>query len=263
MASIAYRPFASTVAAVLATAVIAGGHSLAGADVSEAATSAPDHDASRWSPPLVASPSSGNGSAATGQDVRPPGAVGPVEEIRTVRSSPSRQHRPRHAGQHPLTGKHPHHRHRTPHQPTRHHAGTRSASLHAKNIRHQARATRPGGTGTVKRVAPRGTAVRPAGAGDPRTTARSLLPANGFSVDQFGCLDRLWTKESGWNPNARNRSSGAYGIPQALPAGKLASAGSDWRTNPRTQIQWGLSYIKSRYGTPCAAWRHSQRTNWY
>jgi hypothetical protein len=80
---------------------------------------------------------------------------------------------------------------------------------------------------------------------------------------QFGCLDSIFNKESGWNPYATNPSSGAYGIPQALPGSKMASAGSDWRTNPYTQVRWGVSYIKSRYGTPCNAWAHSQQVGWY
>ncbi|TAL11978.1 MAG: hypothetical protein EPN99_17185, partial [Frankiales bacterium] len=82
-------------------------------------------------------------------------------------------------------------------------------------------------------------------------------------ADQFGCLDRLWQKESGWRVRATNPSSGAYGIPQALPAGKMASAGSDWRTSARTQIRWGLGYIDDRYGSPCGAWAHSRAHNWY
>ncbi|QYJ02656.1 lytic transglycosylase domain-containing protein [Nocardioides panacisoli] len=98
---------------------------------------------------------------------------------------------------------------------------------------------------------------------DPRTIARALMGDFGFSASQFGCLDSLWQKESGWNPAARNPSSGAHGIPQALPGSKMASAGSDWATNPRTQITWGLGYIQDRYGSPCAAWGHSQRVNWY
>ncbi len=99
--------------------------------------------------------------------------------------------------------------------------------------------------------------------GDPRSIARALMGRYGFSAEQFGCLDALWVKESGWNHRATNPSSGAYGIPQSLPATKMASAGSDWRTNPTTQIRWGLNYIKERYGSPCSAWAHSQRTNWY
>ncbi|PFG34509.1 transglycosylase domain-containing protein [Sanguibacter antarcticus] len=81
--------------------------------------------------------------------------------------------------------------------------------------------------------------------------------------DQFACLDALWTKESGWNYTADNPSSSAYGIPQALPGSKMASAGADWATNPQTQVRWGVSYIAGRYGTACAAWAHSQEVNWY
>lgn len=91
----------------------------------------------------------------------------------------------------------------------------------------------------------------------------ALLLDAGFSLGQMPCLDKLFKKESGWNHKASNRSSGAYGIPQALPGKKMASAGSDWRTNPATQIEWGLGYIKGRYNTPCNAWSHSQNTGWY
>jgi hypothetical protein len=96
-----------------------------------------------------------------------------------------------------------------------------------------------------------------------RKTGCSLMLASGFDIDQFPCLDKLFDKESGWNYKATNRSSGAYGIPQALPGSKMASAGSDWKTNPATQIKWGLGYIKGRYDTPCGAWSHSQSTGWY
>jgi hypothetical protein len=98
---------------------------------------------------------------------------------------------------------------------------------------------------------------------DPRSIARAMLPQFGFSSDQFSCLDSLWTKESGWNPSADNASSSAYGIPQALPGSKMATAGADWATNPATQIKWGLGYIRDSYGSPCAAWGHSQAYNWY
>jgi len=101
------------------------------------------------------------------------------------------------------------------------------------------------------------------GGGDPRTIAQTLLPEFGFSADQFPCLDSLWTKESGWNPAADNPTSSAYGIPQALPGSKMASAGADWATNPATQIRWGLGYIAEVYGSPCGAWAHSQSNNWY
>ena len=105
-------------------------------------------------------------------------------------------------------------------------------------------------------------ASRSARSADPRAIARSLLAARG-QADQFSCLDSLWTKESDWRWDADNPSSSAYGIPQALPGSKMASAGADWRTNPETQIRWGLGYISQSYGTPCAAWRHSQANNWY
>lgn len=85
----------------------------------------------------------------------------------------------------------------------------------------------------------------------------------GWGASQFDCLDSLWTRESGWNYRATNPSSGAYGIPQSLPGSKMASAGSDWRTNPATQIRWGLGYIRGRYGSPCSAWAHSEETGWY
>ncbi|WP_372728669.1 lytic transglycosylase domain-containing protein [Nocardioides sp.] len=99
--------------------------------------------------------------------------------------------------------------------------------------------------------------------GDPRTIARALLGDFGFSSDQFGCLDSLWTRESNWSTTADNPTSSAYGIPQALPGSKMASAGSDWATNPVTQITWGLGYIQDRYGSPCSAWGHSQSVGWY
>ncbi|MER7457087.1 lytic transglycosylase domain-containing protein [Micromonospora sp. NPDC126480] len=96
-----------------------------------------------------------------------------------------------------------------------------------------------------------------------RETGCALMIDAGFEIDQFPCLDKLWTKESGWNHKARNSSSGAYGIPQALPGSKMGSVADDWQTNPATQIKWGLGYIKGRYGTPCKAWAHSQDVGWY
>jgi hypothetical protein len=98
--------------------------------------------------------------------------------------------------------------------------------------------------------------------GSPKATAQSMLAERGWS-GQYSCLNSLWEKESGWDPSAYNSSSGATGIPQALPGSKMASAGSDWRTNPATQIEWGLDYISETYGTPCAAWSHSKANNWY
>lgn len=96
---------------------------------------------------------------------------------------------------------------------------------------------------------------------DPRDIAKALLGEYGFSADQFGCLDSLWTKESGWSVTADNPSSSAYGIPQALTA--THDLEPDYMTNPVTQIRWGLDYIRDRYGSPCGAWGHSQSSGWY
>ncbi len=98
---------------------------------------------------------------------------------------------------------------------------------------------------------------------DPKELAKVLLAEFGFGSDQFSCLDSLWTRESNWRWNADNPTSSAYGIPQALPGSKMASAGADWQTNPLTQIRWGLGYIQDRYGSPCSAWGHSQSRGWY
>ncbi len=100
----------------------------------------------------------------------------------------------------------------------------------------------------------------PAGA---QSYAAGRLGSYGWGQDQFQCLQLLWTQESSWLTTATNASSGAYGIAQALPAGKYASAGSDWLTNYRTQIEWGLGYIRDRYGSPCGAWAHEVSNNWY
>lgn len=96
-----------------------------------------------------------------------------------------------------------------------------------------------------------------------RAIGCAMMLDAGFDIDQFPCLNKLWDKESGWNHRAYNSSSGAYGIPQALPGSKMGTVGDDWRTNPATQIEWGLGYIEGRYGTPCSAWSHSQSTGWY
>jgi len=98
--------------------------------------------------------------------------------------------------------------------------------------------------------------------GSAQAIAAELVAARGWSSDDFNCLVALWSRESGWRINAHN-PSGAYGIPQALPGSKMASAGADWATNPETQIRWGLGYIAGRYGTPCGAWSYSQSSGWY
>jgi hypothetical protein len=99
-------------------------------------------------------------------------------------------------------------------------------------------------------------------AGSPQQIAEGMLGQFGWS-GQFSCLDSLWNVESGWNPTAENPNSGAYGIPQALPGSKMASAGPDWQTDAATQILWGLQYIQATYGSPCAAWSHEEATGWY
>ncbi|WP_211331678.1 phospholipase [Frondihabitans australicus] len=109
-------------------------------------------------------------------------------------------------------------------------------------------------------------AARQAAANTPaaaQATAQKLMASQyGWGSDQFSCLVNLWNKESGWNYKAYN-ASGATGIPQALPGSKMSSVASDWATNATTQIIWGLGYIQGSYGTPCAAWAHSEANNWY
>jgi hypothetical protein len=99
--------------------------------------------------------------------------------------------------------------------------------------------------------------------GDPQAIAAALLPSFGFSSSEMSCLVPLWMGESGWRVNAENTSSGAYGIPQALPGSKMATAGADWQTSAQTQIEWGLGYIRDRYGSPCGAWGYKQSHGWY
>jgi len=97
---------------------------------------------------------------------------------------------------------------------------------------------------------------------DPRDIARAMLPEFGFSSNQFGCLDSLYVSESDWDPTADNPTSSAYGIPQALTE-THDDLPADYMTNPASQIEWGLDYIRSSYGTPCAAWEFKQANNWY
>jgi hypothetical protein len=90
-----------------------------------------------------------------------------------------------------------------------------------------------------------------------------MLGSFGWSASQFSCLAALWEHESGWSVTAYNSGSGAYGIPQALPGSRMASAGPDWQTDGATQIKRGLEYIKDTYGSPFGAWDHEQATGWY
>ena len=133
-----------------------------------------------------------------------------------------------------------------------------AAALAAQQRAQQQAASAPASSGSAGSS---GTTTQPSGS--PQEIASGMLGSLGWGQDQFGCLVSLWNAESGWNPSASNPSSGAYGIPQALPGAKMASAGADWQTNPATQIRWGLGYIQGLYGTPCGAWGHEQSTGWY
>jgi hypothetical protein len=98
----------------------------------------------------------------------------------------------------------------------------------------------------------------------PRQIARKMLRHFHWSARrQFRSLSKLWARESGWNVHASNPYSGAYGIPQAVPGFKMSSAGRHWRTSARTQIRWGMRYIRDRYGSPRRAWRHETSVGWY
>jgi hypothetical protein len=111
------------------------------------------------------------------------------------------------------------------------------------------------------------TAILPHAGGNKGLANQMAVSMYGWTGQQITCLDDLWDEESAgtWSPTVTNPSSGAYGIPQALPGSKMASAGADWQTNPRTQVLWGLRYIRDTYGDPCGAWRFekSHVPNWY
>jgi uncharacterized protein YabE (DUF348 family) len=115
----------------------------------------------------------------------------------------------------------------------------------------------------VVRSAARTDAGPVSGSLSPKAFALRLASAQGWDSTQYGCLVTLWNHESNWNVHASNGSSGAYGIPQALPGSKMASAGPDWQDDADTQITWGIGYIAGRYGTPCNAWSYWQSSGWY
>ena len=96
-----------------------------------------------------------------------------------------------------------------------------------------------------------------------RAIGCALVLLAGWNLDEMACLNKLWNKESNWRVNAYNSTSGATGIPQAVPGTKMAKFGSDWRTSATTQIRWGLDYIRGRHKSPCGAWAHSQSKGWY
>jgi hypothetical protein len=144
-------------------------------------------------------------------------------------------------------------------------AARRAAALAAAEQAAQQAAQQPSVTVQSGPAPPAATPAPPAAppvSGSPQQIAQQLLAQYGWA-GQFSCLDSLWERESGWNPAAENPTSGAFGIPQALPAAKMASAGADWATDAATQIRWGLSYIRSTYGSPCGAWAHEEADGWY
>jgi hypothetical protein len=135
------------------------------------------------------------------------------------------------------------------------------AAAHAKKVRKERAAKAAAAARAASEAASRSSTR--SYSGDPRSIARSMMSSRyGWDAAQFSCLDSLWNRESGWNVHAAN-PSGAYGIPQALPGSKMSTAGADWQDNPSTQIAWGLSYVKSTYGTPCGAWSAFQSKGWY
>ncbi|MDG9721117.1 transglycosylase SLT domain-containing protein [Streptomyces sp. DH24] len=111
--------------------------------------------------------------------------------------------------------------------------------------------------GTLIAAAPAQAA--PTAASSAQTVAKKMISDSA----QYQCFSKIVEHESGWDVNATNASSGAYGLVQALPGSKMASAGSDWKTNPATQIEWGLDYMKDRYGSACGAWDFWQSNGWY
>ncbi|WP_330304243.1 MULTISPECIES: transglycosylase SLT domain-containing protein [unclassified Streptomyces] len=113
-------------------------------------------------------------------------------------------------------------------------------------------------TGMVLTAAP-AQAATTSTASSAQSIAHQMIP----DAAQFNAFSKIVEHESGWNISATNASSGAYGLVQALPGSKMASAGADWKTNPKTQIKWGLDYMNSRYGSPTGAWSFWQANGWY
>ena len=145
-------------------------------------------------------------------------------------------------------------------------AAAANAAAVAKANAAQAAAAKAAAVKAAAKAKAKAKAAAPVALNDPagaQAYAASKLGSFGWSADQMQCLKRLWTKESEWRTTATNASSGAYGIVQSLPAEKMATAGADYRTNYRTQINWGLDYIKERYDSPCGALNWHLAHNWY
>ncbi|MDX2644166.1 transglycosylase SLT domain-containing protein [Streptomyces sp. PA03-1a] len=139
-----------------------------------------------------------------------------------------------------------------------HRAHARLQEQQAANRSHERKALVPQQRHETSRPAPRAAAPA-APSGSPQQMAQQIIG----DAAQFQCFANIVMHESTWNPYAVNPSSGAYGLVQALPGSKMASAGADWRTNPATQIKWGLDYMNGRYGSPCGAWSFWQANHWY
>jgi hypothetical protein len=143
-------------------------------------------------------------------------------------------------------------------------AGERLLQIKKKHKRQAARAARLARERAAREAREQRASRSRTYGGAPRGIAAGIASSQyGWGADQFGCLDSLWTRESGWDPHASNPTSGAYGIPQALPGSKMGAYGSDWADNPTTQIRWGLAYISNSYGTPCGAWSQVRSQGWY
>jgi hypothetical protein len=139
---------------------------------------------------------------------------------------------------------------------------TTSSSSQGSSTSSSSQGSSTSGTTTTTSTASQGSGFEPTPS-EAKVLAQQIMPSFGFSVSsQWTCLDEIWTQESSWMWDAEN-PSGAYGIPQSLPASKMASVASDYRTNATTQIKWGLGYIQSVYGTPCAAWNHEVADGFY
>jgi hypothetical protein len=140
----------------------------------------------------------------------------------------------------------------------------RLIQAHAAIAQRQAARKQAAGLAASKRAAELAASKAvPAASGSPRQIAQAMLGSFGWSSSQFSCLDPLWEHESRWSVTAANPGSGAFGIPQALPGSRMASAGPDWQASAATQITWGLRYIRDTYGSPCAAWSHERAAGWY
>jgi hypothetical protein len=164
------------------------------------------------------------------------------------------------AAQHPVA-QHPVAHHPVAHHPVAHHLVAHHPVAHHPAA--QPAAARHPATGSKRPAQPAQQDASTVPSGSPQQIAKAMLSTFGWQASQFSCLEPLWYHESGWNQSAENPSSGAYGIPQALPGAQMASAGADWKTSASTQIRWGLTYIHGRYGSPCGAWAHEQADNWY